>query len=169
MIAVAVGSACLVALPVRGGSDYWDEFIRNAGEAPLRATSATDRAIRLTRIPVGLITATVVTIERAQDTVRVRVQTSPDRRKPGATTKSYRLPAEEWEVLRPLAEAGLWRQKAEALTTTPTVVDGVVWRLEGVRGGDYWAIVRHEPKDAAVLELVGHILRLAGKGDEVPY
>jgi hypothetical protein len=169
LIGLAVGSICLVPLPIRGGSDFWDEFIQNAGEAPLRDRSATGRAIRLTRIPVGLITATVVTIERARDNVYVRVQTSPDRRTPGATTTTRTLPVEEWDALRPLAESGLWRQKAEGPATTPSVHDGVVWRIEGIRGGEYWAIVRHEPRDAAVLELVEHILRVAGKGDEVPH
>ena len=169
MTAVAVGSVWLASSPARGGGDYWDEFISNAGEAPLRNLKTNGRAIRLTRIPVGLITATVVTIERAKDEVHVRVRSSPDRRKPGATTKTYTLSTKEWDALRPFAEAGLWRQKAADPPTPPTVHDGVVWRIEGVRGGEYWAIVRQEPKDAAVLELIGRILRIAGKTDEVPH
>jgi hypothetical protein len=42
------------------------------------------------------------------------------------------------------------------------------WSPEAVRGGDHWAIVRHEPRDAAVVELATEIMRAAKLPDDSP-
>jgi hypothetical protein len=148
---------------------FWAEIIANVGETPLAQLGSHRRAVRLVRAPVGLIVAAVVTLERTDTGVRVSVKESRDRRESGAMSRVVEVPLESWETLRPLADAGLWKQKAVvSARAKPSVHDGILWFVEGTRHGEYWGAVRHEPEDLAYVDLVSHILRLAGLADLVP-
>lgn len=148
---------------------FWHQLIAKSGEAPLRSLYPDGPALRLVRVPGALVFATVVTLEPAAHGARARVRQMPDRRESGSRLRTISVSSEQWEEVRRLAREGLWSQRAVAATgASPNMVDGVLWYIEGVRGGDYWAIVRHEPRDPAVVELCSFIMTRAQLPEESP-
>jgi hypothetical protein len=143
---------------------FWSDIIAHSGARPL----SNGRALRLVRVPTGLITATIVTVEATGSEVRVDVRRVPDRRRPGASVQARVLSQDRYAILSDLARAGLWSQPATAPTGKPEVQDGVLWFLEGTRSGEHWALVRHEPEDAAVQALCAEIMRIAGDPEQGP-
>jgi hypothetical protein len=143
---------------------FWRTLVAQAGEQAL----SQQRAVRLIRVPEGLISATIVTVEATPQGGRVTVREIPDRRKPGATSRSRAVSTEEYERVASLARAGLWSQASVAPTGRPELHDGVLWYIEGVRHGDRHSIVRHEPTETSVLTLCSEMMELAGLADQSP-
>ena len=164
---VAVLSVSSVAAPSARDA-FWTTILTNAGEKPLAALGG-DRALRVVRVPLSLVTATIVTVERSETGVHLTVKESRDRREPSNTSRVLIAPLESWDSLRQVAEAALWKQR-EVLPagSQPAMHDGVLWLVEGTRHGEHWAIVRHDPDDPAFLDFVSSILRLARLPDQVP-
>jgi hypothetical protein len=48
------------------------------------------------------------------------------------------------------------------------MTDGVIWHIEGLRDGEKYAIVRHEPNDASIKALCAEVMRMAGKAEDAP-
>jgi hypothetical protein len=151
------------------GHEFWAELLVNAGESPLKDRCTDSPALRIVRAPEALVFSTVVTVVPTTGGAEVVLTRSRDRRREGAESRRLPVSPEQWQHIRRLADAGLWQQRAVAPSgAAPSSFDGVLWLAEGCRDGDYWVIVRHEPRDAAFVEFVAEVMRLAGLAEEVP-
>ena len=146
---------------------FWRDVIKRAGETPLDPSMS---AIRVVWAPEALIYAAVITIENDGEGALVRVRRLPDRRKAGASTSDRRIGFGEWEELRQLVDAGVWRQQPTAPTEAPpNMMDGVLWYAEATRGGLSHAISRHEPCNPDVVNLLSRVVKIAGMAEEQPH
>ena len=143
---------------------FWSEIVSRAGLQPL----ATHRALRLVRVSLALLSATVVTVVPTSTGAHVDVRILQDRRKAGAEVSSRELSQERYDTLRALAKAGLWSKRATAPTGRPELTDGVLWYLEGFREGERYAIVRHEPSDPEVAALCNEFMSIVGTPEQGP-
>ena len=83
--------------------------------------------------------------------------------------RTRKLAQDRYESLRDLAKAGFWSQSPTAPTGAPGATDGVVWYIEGLREGDRYAIVRHEPADPRVRAVCAEFMRIIGEPDLAPH
>jgi len=83
--------------------------------------------------------------------------------------RTRKLAQDRYESLRDLAKTGFWAQPPVAPTGAPGATDGVVWYIEGLREGDKYAIVRHEPADPRVRAVCAEFMRIIGEPDLAPH
>jgi hypothetical protein len=146
---------------VRPPPDPWPSIVRYAGQEPL----SKHRSIRVIRLPEGLVNATVITVVPTDGGATLSVCELKDRRRSGCTHSSRSIDQEDFDEFARVARTGLWGKAAWAPTDKPEVIDGVIWRIEGYRDRESWAIVRREPIDPDVVVLLNDITLLARRPD----
>jgi hypothetical protein len=158
VLAVAtVGSSGEPYTGPRPGDEFWAKLALRAKIQPL----SVHRSLRLVRVAWALTPGTIVTVVPAADGgAEVETRILPDWRKEGASVRTRKLAQDRYESLRDLAKAGFWEQSPVAPTGAPGATDGVVWYIEGLREGDTYAIVRHEPSDPRVRSVCAEFMRI---------
>jgi hypothetical protein len=160
---------CLLAAAVLGQAPpatqpspdhpFFRELLIRAGETALGDSAGVQDAVRVVRVPEALVAATVVTVMPTKEGATLRVHRLADRRAAGATLNTFTLTTDEWQEARHLAHSGLWNQAAvRPSDRSPTMTDGVLWFLEGLRDGQHSAIVRHDPLQPEVAALCSFLM-----------
>jgi hypothetical protein len=167
VLILALASALPSPKPHAGPSpshEFWRNVVSHAGLQPLAAS----RSLRLIRSSTASTSAIVVTVSPSGEEALVDIRLVPDWRHSGASTRTRRLSQDRYEILRDLASPGLWKQVETAPTGAEGITDGVLWYVEGVRDGERYAIVRHEPKEPEGRALCAEFMSIIGEPDQAP-
>jgi len=111
----------------------------------------------------------VTVVPTADGGAQVETRVLPDWRKEGAVVRTRKLSQDRYESLRDLAKTGFWTQPPVAPTGAPCANDGVVWYIEGLREGERYAIVRHEPDDPHIRAVCAEFMTIIGEADLAPH